>query len=156
MKNDKNGLLITDKIKFYNIYLPNIRKKCYNKKNKLSALERYLLVMIDENKVAKKYAKGDRIMKEFISEANMASEDNYVLGAYDKEMHERMKNNSIIKNAVERGVKEGIEKAVEKAKEETILEEKIEIARIMLKKGIDDNTICECTGLSSHQLEDLR
>ena len=52
-----------------------------------------------------------------------------------------------MKKGVEKGREEGIKRGVEKGREATALK--------MLRKGIDRETICECTGLSREQIEEL-
>ena len=45
----EDGSLLTNKVIIIDIYLPNIRKKCYNKKEELTEMERFLLIGIEEN-----------------------------------------------------------------------------------------------------------
>lgn len=134
--------ILTDKIKFYNIYLPNIRQKMYNKE-KLSELERLLLVLNEEGSTSKSIGKGYNIMEEYINDAIDASEDDNVIGLYDKEMHDKLKENTRLKESYEKGIEQGINSR------------NIEIAKSMLDKSIDDNIISEITGLSKEEINKL-
>lgn len=63
---------------------------------------------------------------------------------YDKEKHDRDLKNSELSEALEKGIKQGIE------------QEKIEIAKSMLKENINIDIISKITGLILEQLNLLR
>lgn len=63
---------------------------------------------------------------------------------YDKEKHDRDLKNSELSEALEKGIKQGIE------------QEKIEIAKSMLKENINIDIISKITGLTLEQLNLLR
>ena len=66
--------------------MPNIRKKDYNK---LEEYEKLLLVFNEnDNNILNELSKGDKIMKEYIDDSRRASEEDEVIGMYDKELHE--------------------------------------------------------------------
>ena len=101
--------ILTDKIKFVFIYLPNIRKKYYNKE-KLSNLERLLMVFNESNKKeAMKIAGGSEVMKEYRKEAEEASayDDMIESLTYDRE--------EMLRCTMEIDKRREIEKVVEKA-----------------------------------------
>ena len=161
---DKAGLLITDSLRFINIYLPNLRLKYYNKKEELTTLEKYLLVMVEENEVAEELGKGDILMEEYIKEANEASSDEEIMGLYDKELKQKSDQLTFMKYAKEEGFdegrkegiavgrKEGIEQGIKKgAKDKTI-----EIANNLLNNGISIEIVSESTGLSFDELNNLK
>ena len=63
---------------------------------------------------------------------------------YDKEKHDRDLKNSELSEALEKGIEQGIE------------QEKIEIAKSMLKENINIDIISKITGLILEQLNLLR
>ena len=150
---DKNGLLITDKINFLNIYLPNIRKKCYDESDKLTTLEKLLIVYCDNNEVAKKFATGDEIMEDYIKEANDASIEDEIVGLYDKELDDRLKWESFQKQ-VYKDAQEKTKKEIEKTKKE-IERSKKDIAKKLLDNNIDIDIIMSSTGLTKEEIENL-
>ena len=99
---NEEGEKLTEKLKFIHIYLPNIRKKCYNKE-KLNVLER-LLLAFNEEKNLNDITKGDRIMEEYVKESIKASQDEEVIGLYDKELHLEKLRLSELKEAREKGI----------------------------------------------------
>jgi predicted transposase/invertase (TIGR01784 family) len=58
--------------------------------------------------------------------------------------------------AVNNAVKKAEKKAEKKGKIEGKIEREIEIAKNMIKKGFDDETIAEVTGLTIEQIQALR
>ena len=149
-KNEED-IVFTNKIKFYNIYLPNIRKKLYSKE-KLSELERLLLVLNEESSKSKDIGKGYSIMEEYITDAIDASEDDKIIGLYDKEMHEELKINTRLKESYENGVSEGISQGILQGASD----KQIEIAKNMLIKNMDIDTISELTSLTKEKIENLK
>ena len=86
-------------------------------------------------------------MEEYVKESIKASQDEEVIGLYDKELHLEKLRLSELKEAREQGIEQGIEKGIE--------QEKIEIVKNMLSKNIDISVISECTGLSKEEIEKL-
>ena len=87
-------------------------------------------------------------MEEYIKDAGYASDDNDIIGLYDKELHESMMKATDIKNATEKGYKQGLEQGTNNRN--------IEIAENMIKNNISIDVISNCTGLSIEQVEELR
>ncbi len=145
--------ILTDKLIFVFIYLPKLKKLCYNKDIKdLNELEKYLSLLVETNiKKALEIAKGDKDMEEFVNEAIDASSDNEIIGLYDKELHEKRLKNTLIEETREEGFNAGLEQGLEQGS----LSEKKEIAKSMLKNGIDIDIIVKCTGLSKNEIENL-
>ena len=139
LKNEE-GEIFTDKLEFIYIYLPNIRKKDYNK---ISNLEKLLLVFNEDTNKSSLIAKGDKIMEDYVKEAVDTSDDDEVIGLYDKELHlEKLRLSEL-----------ELEKA--EARREGEENQKIEIAKNMLNKSMDIDTISELTGLSKEEIESI-
>jgi len=143
MLRDEDGNILTDKIRIITIYLPKIKEKYYNK-DRLTELEKLLLVFNEkDSKDLDEIIEGDKIMQEYRKDSLEASEDEKIIGLYDKELHLEMLHNSELKEAREKGLEQGRR------------EEKIEAAKLMLAKEIDLKTISECTNLSIEEIEKL-
>ena len=137
---DEEGEVLTDKINFIYIYLPLIKDKCYTK-SELSELERLLLTFNEEDsEELEKIIGGNKIMEDYRVEAKEASEDKEIIGLYDKEKTREMLQAMQIKREREEGIKEGIK------------EEKISIIKNMIKKGLDEDTICKCLEITKKEL----
>ena len=145
--NLKNGKEIyTNKVHIFNIYLPNIRKKDYNN---LEDYEKLLLIFNEEDdEVLNMLSEGDEIMKEYIKDSKNASEEEEIIGLYDKELNDDMLKRMEIKENREEAFNEGIQEGIQEGICET--------AKKMLKKGYDINDISECTSLSLDKLKELK
>ena len=134
LRNDE-GTNLSNKIIIVQIYVPNIRKKWYTSGiGSLTELERYVLTIMEKNiQVSKKLGKGHKIMEDYIKEAVIASNDEILLEAYDKEWALR-----------DEGVRDGIE------------QKELEIVCNMLKENMDTNLISKITGLSLEEIDSIK
>ena len=87
-------------------------------------------------------------MEDYVKESIKASQDEEVIGLYDKELHLEKLRLSELKEAREKGIEQGIEKGIE--------QEKIEIVKNMLKDEVDISVISKYTGLSKEEIEKLK
>ena len=149
-----NEEVYTNKIHIYNIYLPNIRKKDYNK---LEEYEKLLLVFNEnDNNILNELSKGDKIMKEYIDDSRRASEEDEVIGMYDKELHEERLRKSELREANENGRNEGIKEGIQQGRSEGIKEGIEKTALKMLQDNLDLDTISKYTELSIEELKSLQ
>ena len=95
-------------------------------------------------------------MEEYVKESIKASQDEEVIGLYDKELHLEKLRLSELKEAREKGIEQGIEKGIEQGIEKGIEQEKIEIVKNMLKDEVDISVISKYTGLSKEEIERLK
>lgn len=132
---NEEGIRLNNKLIFIQIYIPNLRRKCYNEgKDNLSKEERCALALIERDiELSKALGKGDAVMEEYVREKEEVSNEEFFGESYDKEWALK-----------DEGKQEGKE------------EEKLEIASALLKKGIDIQTIAECTGLNWKEVEELK
>ena len=146
IQND-DGVVLNNKIIFINIYLPNLREKCYDEGiEELSELERYLMVLIETDVAyAKRVGKGIKIMEEYIKEAEEVVLKEDLLRSYDKELaygDERFRE----------GKEEGrIEGKIE-GKEDT----QREIIKTMLENKFSDEDIMKATKCTKALLDSLK
>ena len=139
MPKDINDFQIySNKIRIINIYLSNIRKKDYNK---LKLYEKLLLIFNEnDNQLLKNLSKGDEIMEKYVKESKEASEQDEVIGMYDKELHDERLRLAENDEYREKGFKEGIK----------------ETALKMLQDNLDLDTISKYTELSIEELKSLQ
>ena len=130
--------IYSNKIRIINIYLPNIRKKDYNK---LKLYEKLLLIFNEnDNQLLKNLSKGDEIMEKYVKESKEASEQDEVIGMYDKELHDERLRLAENDEYREKGFKEGIK----------------ETALKMLQDNLDLDIISKYTELTIEELKSLR
>ena len=128
---NKEGVLLTDKIIIVQIFIPNLRKKWYTQGiGKLTEAERYILTLV-ERKVedAKELGIGDEIMNDYVKESIEVSDDLNFGEAYDKEWA---------------------------LKDEGKRERNIKIAKSMLHDGVMIENISKYTGLTIEELNKLQ
>ena len=124
----------------------SVRKKDYNN---LEDYEKLLLIFNEEDdEVLNMLSEGDEIMKEYIKDSKNASEEEEIIGLYDKELNDDMLKRMEIKENREEAFNEGIQEGIQEGICET--------AKKMLKKGYDINDISECTSLSLDKLKELK
>ena len=141
---DNKGEIFTDKIRFIHIYLPNIRKKGYNRLNRL---EKLMLVLNEEKEKSIEIALGDEIMEEYVKDAMYTSSEDEIIGLYDKELHLEKLHLSDIEDAKEEALKQG--------KEEGIKEDQKRIINNMISKGLTIDEVSLYTDISKEEIEKL-
>ena len=100
----------------------------------------------------KNVSKGNGVVKKYMEELVKVNEDADFLNFISVEKDNMMIENSIRDEATKKGLKEGLEKGLERGTEQS----KNEIAKNMLKKGLDISLISEVTGLSNEQINNLK
>jgi len=150
----------------YHINLAKVVEKYYNESEKdhLSKLEKELLILVlDDKNEIKEISKGDVELMEVGKKIEDLSFDINMIGLYDVEEDRRitdyLKTKYKLEKAEEEGLQRGMEKGIEKGMEKGIEQgEKnkcLEIAREMLKEGLEPSLISKITSLSSSELEKL-
>ena len=142
LKDNENNEL-TDKAEIYYILLPKVRKKMYNKEE-LTNLEKFMLALNEKDDNLIESLEGDRILEDYRKDAYSASKNQIIAGLYDKELEEKRRINSRIDEALERGIIQGINN------------NKIEIAKNLLKMGQNIDFIIQATGLAEEKIKDLQ
>ena len=124
----------SDNIIVIEIFLPNIVKKWKEEGiEKLNYLERLLLVyMLYDIKDCREIGKDDEFMNEFIDDSKNASNDDYLLAAYNKEEETR-----------------------DAIREQAMDEEKVEMIKNMHKANISMAQIKKVTGFTTQQIKNI-
>lgn len=155
--------------KKFHMNLDRIKKKCYNNNKKLTIFERYLAIMIIEEKsMLKKIAKGNRVLERVV-ERIMEINENYDewVRVYDVVEENNRMWRTIVANKEEEAM-EKEKKAVEKEKQKAEkrfkrVENKlhkaenntIQIVKNLLKQNLDINLISKVTGMSVNKIKSL-
>ena len=144
MVRNEEGLVLDDHKIIVNIYIPNLRKKCYTKgEGNLEEIEKYLFVLIEKDiEESRKIGRNNGIMEEYIDEAIEVGEVNILGESYDKEV-EALRE-VIIEQSEKKGIRKGIKEGERK--------KQIEIAKEMLKDGLDRESIQKYTKLSMDEI----
>ena len=116
---NEEGIKLNNKLIFIQIYIPNLRKKCYNEgKDNLSKEEKYALLLVEPDvELSKELAEGDILMEDYLKEAQEVSEEIGFGESYDKDWALR-----------DQGMRDGIEKGLAQGKDNRTKE----IAVVML------------------------
>ncbi len=135
----EKGLILTDKVQIIYFYLPNIKEKYYNKE-KLSEIEKLLLIFNErDSKELDEWMEENEIMKAYRKEAKEASQEEEVIGLYDKELVDEMIRYNELKEARES----------EKEKRN------LEIAKNLLTMNVSIKNISLATGLTEREIGNL-
>lgn len=95
----------------------------------------------------------DDIIERAYEELNRFSWDEAEMNTYEQELKYEWDQIAIMDQKFDEGLEEGIEKGREEGREEGRREEKIKIARTMILKGLDVQTIHGITGLSQEEIK---
>jgi len=158
---DKIELYITDvkthKIRYGNVFkiidvnMDYFNRLCYTEDMKEE--ERLLKFLSSKNeKELEANSEGDRFMEEIKDKVYLLNEDPEIIEQLYVEGEERRVRNTERKLGREEGLEQGLEQGVKQGHKE----EKLEIAKNMLLKDMDINTISEITGLMPEEIEGLK
>lgn len=136
MKEVELNELETENLESYHLDLSYLKERCYNEEE-LTQIEKLCLLFIKEDIDS---LRGESIMDDAIDELKKISHDEKIIGLYDAEKVEQKIRNTMIASAK----LEGIEEAQKS------------IAKSLLKKGIDLETIAETTELSITEIRKLQ
>ena len=156
-RNDKNTIL-SEKFEIDQIDMVLARDICYNDySNKLA---RWCMVLTSKTKEEFKKYLGEDLMekeaKEKLEEkTSKMSDDEEVYALYSAYTKEELEKNTLIEEAEQRSVEKGFEKGTKEGTQQGIKNEKISIAKNMLKKGMNIEDIIDITGLTKEQIKKL-
>lgn len=143
---------ITDIIEIHHVNLEVIKKRCYNKKEEeLTPIERIGLLLISESSKEIEGIVGEE-MDSLLDKIMELSNDENLLGLYDKEELEEEIRRSIKSEATKEGIREGMEQGIQEGIQMGIEQNKVEIAKKMLKDNIDMEMVSKYTGFSIEEL----
>ena len=140
-----DGLRLTNDIKFVQIYVPNIVKKCYTKGVEgLDEFERFILALATMDKeLSKEIVKGDEFMEELLQKQEELTLSADLRESYDHEL--AMKD---------WGFEEGRLEGYEVGKKEGIEDTKKESANELHKNGASDELIINSLHITKEKLDE--
>ena len=148
-----------DKLTYYYIEMPKFKKTQEELSNHLEAWLYTLNNMRDLVKIPSPL-KDDEIIKEAFDVAEFLALDKDQQFAYQQDLKAKWDNYAVMsfakEKAEEQGIKIGIEKGMERGIEKGIEQEKIDIAKNLIKADVDIETISLSTGLSYEEIEKLK
>ena len=146
---------VTD-TEIYYVNLKRVRQKYYNKEE-LTKFEKELLIMTTDNKEElRKISKGSKEMESVAKKISKLSKEEEMQGIYLKEEQEAFIREQIRAYAMTDGYNDGMEKGLKEGHKEGALNKQKEIAKNLLKEGIDIKIISTSTGLSKGEIEKLK
>ncbi|MEG1648175.1 MAG: PD-(D/E)XK nuclease family transposase, partial [Bacilli bacterium] len=114
--NTETNEVETDNYEKYHIDLVKLKEECYNKNNKgLTPLEKGCLILIEESEAKlEEFAKGNNMMEETVRKIKNLSDDDFIIGLYDKEEIDKKVMRTKLKWMEQEGMKNGLEKGMKK------------------------------------------
>ena len=137
----KSKKTFIENLTIYEFNLDKIKEKCYNEGEEEYKILATLMCDKDE---LHSICKGDKLLEKLESEVIRMNEDAQVRENIIAMENAQKVHNTLMVNAKEEGYAEGFS------------EGKLEIAKNMLNKNIDINTISEITGLTKEEIEKLK
>jgi len=127
---NEEGIRLNNKLIFIQIYVPNLRKKCYNLgRDNLREEEKHLLAFIERDvELSKELGEGDEIMEEYIDEAVEVTGEEFFGEAYDKEWALK-----------DEGIRDGQRQMIE----------------ALIKQGVPTDIISKCTDISYEEIVEM-
>jgi len=152
VKDEETGLKVfEDKFKIVNINMDYYVELWYSKKvEKESPF--LLLLAAPTIEEMDEIARGDRLMEKIAKEVKKLNFDPKITEEIAFENEQEIWANTMHSRGVEQGIEKGIEKGIEQGSKQ----EKIGIARNMLKDNMPIDTIIKYTGLKKEEIESLK
>lgn len=152
VKDEETGLKVfEDKFKIVNINMDYYVELWYSKKvEKESPF--LLLLAAPTIEEMDEIARGDRLMEKIAKEVKKLNFDPKITEEIAFENEHEIWANTMHSRGVEQGIEKGIEKGIEQGSKQ----EKIGIARNMLKDNMPIDTIIKYTGLKKEEIESLK
>ena len=141
--------IATEDIEMHFIEMPKLKKK---KGEKQTKLEQWLWLLIGEEEKIEMASKENKEIKKALEILDEMSMDEKEWEEYQSRFMAELDYNSGIATARADGEKAGLEKGLK----EGIQENKIEIAKKLIKMDMDLKQIKEITGLSIEELENIK
>ena len=95
-------------------------------------------------------------MEEYRNDAKNASEDNEILGLYNRALDEERIRLNEIKRKTDEARDEGIKQGIEQGIEQGALEKQKEVVKNMLKENVSDELIIKTTNISFEELDKIK
>ncbi len=151
---NSNGEVLSEDITYHFIQLP----KFYKQVTEIVTLEEQWLAYLS-CQLNKEELEGLFNMNKDIRDVNKMAEeilkDEELMDAIDAKVDEQIEENLRLEHAYNNGKEQGKEEGIEQGIEQGEKQKSMKIAKNLLAKGIDINTIIETTGLTKEEIEEL-
>ncbi len=142
----ERNLIETENYEKYHVNLDLILGMYYNKNDKLSKEEKKLLLLaLNTKKEIEEIVKGDDVMEKAGKKLTELSEDEELIGMYDKELMETKIRNTMIRSAEIHAEEKGIKQGIEQNQKQVVIN--------MLNNNYSYSQIREITGLSEVEVK---
>src|SRR5574344_919080 len=148
----KSHEVLTNMVKIYNINLVKLEKEEYTKSVNKELINFLKIMKAKTIRELKKISGEDKILEKVASEMINYSMDKHMIGLYDKDEVDEKLYNTRISAAKKEGMEEGIQKGMEQGMQE----DKMLMAKKMLKENIDVNVISKITGINLTDIDKLK
>ena len=136
-------------LEIYEFNLDKIKDMCYNEGKKEYKI---LATLMCDKEELHEICKGDKVLERLESEVVRMNEDDQIRENLLAIENAKRVHNTLMENAKEEGLAKGIEQGIEQGSKE----KQLEIAKNMLNKNMDIETIIEITGLTEEEIEKLK
>jgi len=136
-------------LEIYEFNLDKIKDLCYNEGKKEYKI---LATLMCDKEELHEICKGDKVLERLESEVVRMNEDDQIRENLLAIENAKRVHNTLMENAKEEGLAKGIEQGIEQGSKE----KQLEIAKNMLNKNMDIETIIEITGLTEEEIEKLK
>ena len=144
LMDEEGKFCLDEKFTNYHINMEKVKEIDYNN-NELTKFEKILLILQEESKEKlREISKGEEDLEKMVKKLEEMSYDPEVIGLYDKERMDKFVHDVDMHYAREEGIEEGIE------------QNKLEIAKNMLKENTDIEFISKVTGLTKEEIEEIK
>lgn len=153
----KSGIEYIDNLTIYEYNVDKMKKMCYNKGNHEYD---FIAMLNSDKKELEKICGGNKYMEKFKEEVEKLNNNKEMVEFLSAEKEAELLRNTLMNEAKFDGLKEGREEGIKKGIKEGILkgqkEEKIEIAKNMIKDSMSIDLIIKYTGLTKEEIENLK
>jgi len=150
-----NKKIFYDKLTYYYIEIPKFKKDEEHLKNHLEYWLFFMKNLSVTDDIPQKL-KEDKVIKEAFDVASFLALSPDEQFAYQMDMKARLDYKNTIDYAVETAKEDGLQQGKEEGLKEGEKKAKIEIAKKLLKQGLDDKNISSITDLSIEEIKKLR
>lgn len=145
-------IIITDDIEIHIFEL----QKYIKRKDKDNTVEPWLEFLVNpKGEEVRKAMKGYKTIQDAVDELNRLNADDEVRELAFYQDIARLDRNTALREAKEEGISLGIEQGIERGIKQGMKQQKIDIAKKMLKLDINKEIIMEATGLTKEEIEKI-
>lgn len=148
---DQEGKKFVKNLEIIEVNMDSYIDMWYNKDIKGIEENKVLVMLGLEKEDLKELSQNDKVVSKYMDELNKLNESTLFRRYMTEEEDMRIIQNTRMKSAEKKGLERGMEKGMKQG----TYQEKISIAKNLLKKNVDIDIISESTGLSKEQINNL-